>query len=40
LLIEQELFASFTPGEIDVLRDMLERVQVAADAMERRTLDQ
>ena len=37
LLIEQELFASFSAKEIDVLRDMLARVQAAADSMELRT---
>lgn len=40
LLIEQELFASFSAQEIDVLRDMLARVQTAADAMEQRTAGQ
>ncbi len=40
LLIERELFASFSPQEIDSLRDMLARVQAAADAMEPRTDDQ
>jgi DNA-binding MarR family transcriptional regulator len=40
LAIEQELFTSFSAGEIDVLRDMLARVQAAADAMEQRTAPQ
>jgi len=38
LLIERELFAAFTAEEIEMLRDMLGRVQVAADAMEQRTI--
>jgi len=40
LLIERELFAAFTAEEIEMLRDMLGRVQVAADAMEQRTVAQ
>ena len=40
LLIEQELFASFSAQEIDRLRDMLARVQAAAEAMEQRATDQ
>ena len=34
LAIEEQLFADFSAQEIGVLRDMLDRIQAAADAME------
>ncbi len=34
LAIEEQLFAGFDAAEIDVLRDMLTRIQSAADALE------
>ncbi|WP_230770079.1 MarR family winged helix-turn-helix transcriptional regulator [Sphingomonas sp. Leaf4] len=37
LTIERDLFAGFTPQEIEVLRDMLARIQDAADVLEERT---
>ena len=40
LLIEQEIFASFSEQEIEMLRDMLARVQAAANAMEQRSTAQ
>ncbi|PXA92940.1 MarR family transcriptional regulator [Nostoc sp. 3335mG] len=40
LLIEKELFESFSATEVEMLRDMLTRVQAAADAMEQRAADQ